>query len=203
MGTVIFSGVFFAFVAYCEVLGYGFRGSRLWPTHRHRWMIWRCATPLRELAIGLDFAAAVSCFSGLLGGIAASGRMLFALGRAGLSSVWPIVHPTHGTPGGRGFVGRASDHCPVCAVGAVCQCRRLLQLHQHDWRTGIDTGLHRRRRRRTDRSPTRAATTVVDPLHFLAAAAAVGAVSEHLSGAVYPNNLWPYFALAWMLIAWG
>jgi amino acid transporter len=97
-GTVLGSGVFFIFVAYCEVIGFGPTGIM---------DLARSEAPLNDLAlkyasphlaIALDLAAATSCFSGMLGGLAAAARILFALGRGGLSPVLADVHPVHGTP---------------------------------------------------------------------------------------------------------
>jgi len=71
-GTVLGSGVFFIFVAYCEVLGFGPSGIM---------DLARSEAPLNDLAlkfasphlaIALDLAAATSCFSGMLGGLAAA-----------------------------------------------------------------------------------------------------------------------------------
>src|ERR1700733_14842681 len=96
--TVIASGLFFTFVAYCEVIGFGPDGIKA---------LGKSEAPLNELAlryvspgmaIALDLAAAISCFSGMLGPLAASARVLFALGRGGLGSTLSGVHPVHGTP---------------------------------------------------------------------------------------------------------
>jgi amino acid transporter len=98
LSTVLGSGVFFIFVAYCEVIGFGPAGLKV---------LGNSTAPLndlalryvsRELAIALDLFAAVSCFSGIVGGVAASARVIFALGRAGLSPALAEVHNTHGTP---------------------------------------------------------------------------------------------------------
>jgi amino acid transporter len=98
LGTVLGSGIFFIFVAYCEVIGFGPAGIKA---------LGNSSAPLndlalryasRQLAVALDLAAAVSCFSGIVGGVAASARVLFALGRAGLSPALADVHAVHGTP---------------------------------------------------------------------------------------------------------
>src|SRR5580700_2357455 len=96
--TVVASGLFFIFVAYCEVVGFGPNGIKA---------LGKSEAPLNELAlryvspgmaIALDLAAAISCFSGMLGPLAAAARVLFALGRGGLGSTLSGVHPVHGTP---------------------------------------------------------------------------------------------------------
>jgi amino acid transporter len=77
-GTVLGSAVFFIFVAYCEVVGYGPTGIQALANSQ---------APLNDLAlrfastpmaVALDIAAATSCFAGVLGGLAAAGRVLFA-----------------------------------------------------------------------------------------------------------------------------
>ena len=97
-GSVLLCALFFVFVAYCEVIGFGLGDIR---------DLARSEAPLDDLslryvsprlAIALDLAAATTCFSGLIGTIAAAGRILFALGRAGLSPKLAQVHPVHGTP---------------------------------------------------------------------------------------------------------
>src|SRR5713101_2392791 len=96
--TVIASGLFFTFVAYCEVIGFGADGIKALGKSEAPLndLALRYASP--RLAIALDVAAAVSCFSGMLGPLAAAGRVLFALGRGGLAPALGAVHRVHGTP---------------------------------------------------------------------------------------------------------
>jgi len=98
-GSVLSSALCLIFVAYCEVIGFGASG-----VHE----LAKAEAPLNDLAlryvspgmaIGLDIAAATSCFSAILGGMAAMSRVLFALGRAGMSAKLAEVHAVHGTPG--------------------------------------------------------------------------------------------------------
>ena len=98
LGTVLGSGLFFVFVAYCEVIGFGPHGIKELGNSQAPLddLALRFASP--RLAVVLDLAAAVSCFSGILGGLSAAARMLFALGRAGLSPAMAGVHPVHRTP---------------------------------------------------------------------------------------------------------
>lgn len=96
-GTVLGAGVFFMFVAYCEVIGYGDHirdlGTADAPISS---LAARFGSP--GLAIALDIATITSAFSGILGGLSAAGRVLFALGRAGLSPGLAQISVTHGTP---------------------------------------------------------------------------------------------------------
>ncbi len=98
LSTVLGSGAFFIFVAYCEVIGFGSAGLKALGSSPAPLNDLALRYVSRELAIALDIAAAVSCFSGIVGGVAASARVLFALGRAGLSPALAEVHSVHGTP---------------------------------------------------------------------------------------------------------
>ncbi len=86
------------FVAYCEVIGFGPEGIKDLAKFQAPLndLALRYASP--HLAIALDLAAAASCFSGMIGGISAAGRILFALSRGGLSAKLAKVHEVHGTP---------------------------------------------------------------------------------------------------------
>lgn len=200
LGTVIFSGVFFVFVAYCEVLGFGARGIQ---------DLARSAAPLNDLAlryasprlaIALDLAAAVSCFSGLLGGLAAAGRVLFALGRAGLSPVLADIHPVHRTP-----------------AAAISLASVLIILPFASWAPFVGA---------TD-FYSYTGTIAVLALILIYIGVGTAEVVETwgkqslwpaicLSGPVlliwvlyrnlypvpeYPNNLWPYVAVAWVAVS--
>jgi amino acid transporter len=203
IGTVIFSGVFFAFVAYCEILGYGLTGLKELANSQAPLddLAMRYASP--RLAIGLDFAAAVSCFSGLLGGIAASGRLLFALGRAGLSRRLALVHPTHGTPASAvswaslliiapftlwaPFVKAGDYYSYTSTIGVLA----LIVVY-------IGVGGAELIEARRERRELWSIVCIFSPLLLL------WVLYRNIYPVpAYPNNLWPYFALAWMLIAWA
>ena len=98
LATVLVSGAFFVFVAYCEVVGFGPDGMKALATSEAPLndLALRYASP--QLAIALDVAAATSCFSGVLGTLAAAARVLFALGRGGLAPSLGGVHALHRTP---------------------------------------------------------------------------------------------------------
>src|SRR6202051_442301 len=101
--TVIASGLFFTFVAYCEVIGFGADGIKALGKSEAPLndLALRYASP--QLAIALDAAAAISCFSGMLGPLAAAGRVLFALGRRGPAPGLGAAHRAHGgTAAGQG-----------------------------------------------------------------------------------------------------
>src|SRR5215831_16589938 len=99
LGTCALAGVFYVFVAYAQVMGYGLAATK---------ELGNASAPLNDLAItyisrdfatAIDLAAAISAFSCALGSLNAAARLLFALGRAGLGPHIGDVHPVHGTPG--------------------------------------------------------------------------------------------------------
>ena len=182
--TVLVSGAFFTFVAYCEVIGFGPGGLKA---------LGKAEAPLNDLAlryasprlaIALDLAAAASCFSGLLGPLAAAGRVLFALGRGGLAPAMGAVHPVHGTPA---LVFDGADPPAVPDVGAIHGRRELLRLRQHHRGPRADLRLHQRRRGRNGRVVARTQADLVRRMHDGTAAPAVGLVPLHLSGAGLPQ----------------
>jgi amino acid transporter len=98
LGTVVVVGLFYVVVSYAEVIGYGLNQVQL---------IARAEAPLDELstrfisgrfAVLIDLAAAASGFACVIGALSAGARLVYALGRAGLSSALSRVHPQHGTP---------------------------------------------------------------------------------------------------------
>jgi len=99
LGALAVAGVFFTFISYCEVRGYGLPGIG---------DLAKSTAPLNDLAqrytnrafaAVLDVVAAFSSFAGALGSLTASGRLFFALGRAGLAPPLARIHPKHGSPG--------------------------------------------------------------------------------------------------------
>jgi amino acid transporter len=99
VGTVVLAGLFYVFVSYAQVMGYGLDRMKALAS---------ASAPLNDLSIeyvstnfatAIDIAAAVSAFSCALGSLSAAARLLFALGRAGLARPIGEVHAVHGTPG--------------------------------------------------------------------------------------------------------
>ena len=98
IGSVLGSGLLFVIVSYAIVLGFGLsRNAELA----------QAATPLDDLsrrligsgfAIGLDLCCAISAFSCALGSLTSSARILFALGRGGLSPGLAKIDRVHHTP---------------------------------------------------------------------------------------------------------
>jgi amino acid transporter len=114
LGSVLGSGLFFVVVSYAVVLGFGTdRMSALAASQ----------APLDELArtnigpgfaLALDLANTVSAFSCILGSLSAAARLLFALGRAGLSRSLATVDSEHRTP------ARAVVVCTLVALVPFC-----------------------------------------------------------------------------------
>lgn len=201
--TVIGSGVFFVFVGFCEVIGFGAGGIKALAGSQ---------APLNDLAlrfassrvaIALDLAAAISCFSGVLGCLAAAGRILFALGRIGLARPLAGVHAVHGTP-----------------AAAVSAAAIVIIVPFVIWAPFVGAGNF------YSYTSTIAVLALILVYTAVGSAEVVEASREGRSlwpalcvlGPVlllwvlycnlypvpdFPNNLWPYAALAWMLAAWG
>jgi amino acid transporter len=201
--TVIASGLFFIFVAYCEVVGFGANGIRA---------LGKSEAPLNELAlryvspgmaIALDLAAAISCFSGMLGPLAAAGRVLFALGRGGLGSTWSGVHPVHGTPAPAvsmsalliivpfmlwaPFIGSGNYYSYTSTTATLA----LILVY-------ISVGAAETVESWRERRPIWSAICLLGPaLLIWVLYRNIYPVPE------FPNNLWPYLVLAWVAASWG
>jgi amino acid transporter len=201
--TVIASGLFFTFVAYCEVIGFGADGIKALGKSEAPLndLALRYASP--RLAIALDVAAAVSCFTGMLGPLAAAGRVLFALGRGGLAPALAAVHPVHGTP------------APAIALSAILVIVPFLL-----WAPFVGAGDY------YSYTSTIGVLALIGVYISVGAAETVEAWREHrlawsatcaLGPALllwvfyrniypvpeFPNNLWPYVALAWVAASWA
>jgi amino acid transporter len=203
LGTVLCSGLFFIFVAYCEVLGFGPNGIQ---------DLAKSAAPLNDLAlryasprlaVALDLAAAISCFSGVLGCLAAAGRVLFALGRGGLSPTLATVHPVHGTPAPAvslaailiilpfvlwaPFAGASNFYSYTSTVGVLA----LILIY-----IGVG-GAEMVEARREGRPLWPVVCLLGTALLLWVLYCSIYPIPE------FPNNLWPYVALAWVFISWA
>jgi amino acid transporter len=201
--TVIASGLFFTFVAYCEVIGFGADGIKALGKSEAPLndLALRYASP--QLAIALDAAAAVSCFTGMLGPLAAAGRVLFALGRGGLAPALGAVHRVHGTPAPAvvlaslliivpfllwaPFVGAGNYYSYTSTIGTLA----LIVVY-------ISVGAAETVEAWREHRPVWSTTCALGPVLLLwVLYRNVYPVPE------FPNNLWPYVALAWVAASWG
>ncbi|HTJ64669.1 MAG TPA: APC family permease [Alphaproteobacteria bacterium] len=199
--TIVGAGVFFVFVAYCEVRGFGLERIA---------ELGNSAAPLNDLALRygskrfavlLDIAAAVSSFSGALGALTAAARLLFALGRAGLGEPLGHVHKRHGTP------HTAVALCGGCAIGfflifgpmigpadyyAYTSTTGTLALILVYVAVAVAASIWSLR-------------TQTD-LWAIASVPGAGVLIWCLVNTIYPsppfpNNLWPYAVIVWMVLA--
>ncbi len=203
LGTVLGAGAFFVFVAYCEIVGFGPGGAHA---------LGASTAPLNELALrfgsqglatALDLATAISAFSGVMGGLAAAARVLFALGRAGLAPTLGSVHAVHGTPSRAvslaaamiigPFVifapwsGAEDYYSDASTIGTLA----LILIYIGVGGAEMLEGWRTRRR-------AWAALCAAGPLVLLWTL-----YHTIYPRPEYPNNLWPYVALAWVLASLG
>jgi amino acid transporter len=203
LSTVLSSGVFFIFVAYCEVIGFGSAGIRDLAASQAPLndLALRYMSP--PLAIALDLAAATSCFCGVLGCLAAGGRVLFALGRAGLSPSLGSIHGRFRTPAVAvsvtvlliivpflavaPFTGAGDYYSYTSTIGVLALILVYIGVGAAEtleaWREGRSAW---------------AALCLSGPALLL------WVLYRNIYPAPdFPNNLWPYVALAWMASAWA
>lgn len=98
LGTVAVAGLFFVFASYFQVVGFGLGEMKALAADEAPLNTLALKYGSRAFATLLDLAAAISAFSAVLGAVSAGGRMLFALGRAGLAPALGVVDARHGTP---------------------------------------------------------------------------------------------------------
>jgi amino acid transporter len=203
LATVLGSGLFFTFVAYCEIVGFGAVGIK---------ELAKSEAPLNDLAlryaspgtaIALDLAAAISCFSGMLGALAAAGRVLYALGRGGLAPSMGGVHQVHGTPAPAvsmsailvllpfvlwgPFIGAGNYYSYTSTIGALA----LILVY-------ISVGAAETVEAWRERRPVWSTVCVLGPALLL------WVLYKNIYPVPdFPNNLWPYVALVWVAASWG
>ena len=98
IGTLLVSGALFVLVTYAQVLGYGLANIQTLAADSAPLDTLAVRYASRGFAVALDVAAALGSFACVLASLSAAGRMLFALGRAGLAPFAGRIHPEHGTP---------------------------------------------------------------------------------------------------------
>ena len=203
LGTVLGSGLFFVFVSYCEVAGFGLEGVKDLAKSEAPLNDLALKFASRPLAIGLDLAAAASCFSSVLGSLAAAGRVLFAIGRGGLSPALGRVDPRHGTPAvalgataviilvvfvvWAPFTGSGNYYSYVSTIATLS----LIAVYIGVGGAEVAEAWRESRQRW-------AAACVLGPVLML------WVLYRNLYPVPdYPNNLWPYVSAAWIAASWG
>jgi amino acid transporter len=109
LGTLLLAGVLYVLICYTQVIGYGLENTAALANDSAPLDTLAVRYASRGYAVVLDLAAALGGFSCVLGCLSAAGRMLYALGRAGLSPAFGRTHPKRGTPANA-----------ILIVGAVC-----------------------------------------------------------------------------------
>ncbi len=200
VGSVVLAGLFFVFASYIQVVGFGLGNVK---------ELVASEAPLNTLALkfgtlrmatALDIATAVSAVSCVIGTLSAGARMLFVLGRAGLSAQAAVVHPVHGTPSvavgivsalmlagllaWAPFIGPADYYDSVGTIGVLALIVAYL---------GVTAAAAVHALRAGSR------------LWLALGAAGTLAMAWPLYNSVYPvpafpGNLWPYVVLGWILL---
>lgn len=98
VGSVMLAGVFFVFASYIQVVGFGLGNVKALVASEAPLNTLALKFGTLRMATALDIATSVSALSCVIGTVSAGARMLFVLGRAGLSARAATVSPVHGTP---------------------------------------------------------------------------------------------------------
>ncbi|MEI9982311.1 MAG: APC family permease [Aliidongia sp.] len=199
MGTVAIAGLFYVLVSYAVVMGYGVDQVAA---------LAQADSPLDELSLKyisggfatfIDFAAATSALACTIGSLSAAARLLYALGRAGLSSALGTAHPQHRTPthailavsatglAGLVFWGSQVDAASYAGSLATIGTLMLIIVYIGVTAAALVEALRNRRR----------ASCVVGLL-------GTALLIWPLWNSVYPvpdwpGSLWPYLVAAWLI----
>lgn len=198
LGTCVLAGVFYVFVTYAQVMGFGVDFTN---------DLAKSSAPLNDLAnkyvsrgfaTVIDLAAATSAFSCVLGSLSSAARLLFALGRSGSARRMGALHPLHGTPSTAVLLTGLLCLCGLaCAplTGPSKYCGDLLTIGTLAL-VLVYVGVNA-----ADLTESFAARRLSWSLCGLGG---VGVLLWSLYNSVYPeqafpNNLWPYCVVAWVV----
>lgn len=200
ISTVVLAGLFFVFASYIQVVGFGVDNMKALAADEAPLNTLALKYGKLRLATALDIAATVSAISAVMGTLSAGARILYALGRAGLSETAAKVHPVHGTPSGAvlivgglmlaglvfwaPFVGPAKYYDDVGTIGVLALIIAYLGVT-------VAVAVHARRGAGTR--------------WMLAGVAGTLAMLWPLWNSLYPvpafpDNLWPYVVIAWVAL---
>lgn len=207
-GTVLLAGLFFVFVSFAEVNGFGVSNIA---------KLAGSSAPLDTLsssyvgnvmAVFVDFAAMISAFACSLGSASACSRLLYAMGRDGaLPRVLGNTHATHKTP-----------HVAVHAIGVAMVVLYLAwgisagesNFYGYVGTIGtltllvayllINVSAIRYFRRDRARGYSALKHAVIPVVSFIILLWPIW--NNIYPVPQYPFNLFPYIALAWLLIGW-
>jgi amino acid transporter len=200
LGAVILAGVFYVFVSYVQVAGYGLGNIKSLANDTAPLNTLALKFSSRNFATLLDLATAISAFSCVLGSLSAGSRILFALGRVGLASAVGVAHKQHGTPAvatllvgavaivgvvlWAPFVGAASYYGYMGTIGTLA----LILVYM-----GITVA------QTTDavrgRKKARIALGVVGTMILL-----WPLYNSVYPTPAYPGNLWPYLVIVYLIV---
>jgi amino acid transporter len=85
LGTLLLAGMLYVVISYAQVIGFGLEHADALANDPAPLDTLAVRYTSRSFAVVLDLAAALGAFSCVLGSLSAAGRMLYALGRAGLA----------------------------------------------------------------------------------------------------------------------
>lgn len=201
--TVGLAGLFFVFASYVQVVGFGLENMKALAADDAPLNTLALKYGTLRMATALDIASAVSAVSAVLGTLSAGARMLFALGRSGLSATAARVHPVYGTPSvsvciigvlmlagllvWAPLVGPASYYDDVGTIGVLA----LILAYLGVTAAAAYHGLHGAGR----------IWLVIGGLGTLAMAWPL--YNSVYPAPAFPDNLWPYVVIAWVAVGAG
>ncbi|MEJ0015110.1 MAG: APC family permease [Acetobacteraceae bacterium] len=98
LGTVVVASLFYVLVSYAAVMGYGLDQIEALGQAEAPLDVLASRFISGKFAVMIDLAAAASGFACVIGTLAAGSRLIYALGRVGLTPMFGKIHPRHGTP---------------------------------------------------------------------------------------------------------
>jgi amino acid transporter len=111
LAALLLAGMLYVFISYAQVIGFGLKNADAFAKDPAPLDTLAVRYTSRSFAVVLDLAAALGGFSCVLGALSAAGRMLYALGRAGLA---PNKNGKRGTLGSAILVSGAA--CLLCLL---------------------------------------------------------------------------------------
>jgi amino acid transporter len=198
-GTLLLAGLLYVVVCYAQVVGYGLDNTQALADASAPLDALAVRYASRGFAVVLDLAAALGGFSCVLGCLSAAGRMLYALGRAGLAPIAGRTHPTRGTPANAILISGAV--CLLClllwaqkagpgpyygAMGTIGTLAVILVYLGVAWALARNAG--RNWRYLGSLLGITGVLLLLWPLY-----------NSVYPVPAYPGNLWPFLLLAWLV----
>jgi len=205
-GTVILAGIFFVFVSFAEVNGFGVSNIAKLASSSAPLDTLSTSYVGNVMAVFVDFAAMISAFACSLGSASACSRMLFAMGRDGaLPLALGKTHEKHKTPHvavhaiGIGMIvlyvlwglraGEGNFYSYVGTIGTLTLLVAYLL---------INVSALRYFRREKDKGYSVLKHAIIPVVSFLILLWPIW--NNIYPVPQYPFNLFPYVALAWLVV---